>query len=469
MGAFGRGGMLIGPTLPPPPPGPPPFNPMSISGGVLWLRADLGVTLSSGSVLQWNDQSGVGDSNRNFANTAPYLPVYNSSDGSYNGQSTLSFTWSPGTQQLISGVWSPSVNTPVTLFIVGNDDGSTNEQIYFLEHDASIYYLWTISGVYATDGGSNLESSIPISTTPKVFCIVVCATGSSTGSMAVDAITPNVTGNNSVSSMRQQFIGDNFNGKIAEIIAYSGALSQTNITTVMDYLGTRYGISITAPFTPASLSGLTVWLRADLGFSAGTWTDQSAHGFSFTQSTGPEQPTFNSSSFNGQPGITFTKASSQSMSTAANAAFDLSAFTIYVIFKQTSSAAYDVLLSNSSSYGWADGWGITNPIGSSGNMGGWSGSYTDASYGSISTATPYVIRTEYSAGTTNTWINGSPQTSGTGTETDSSAALCLGAQSSVAGYYDGDICEIVIVNRILNSTELSEMATYILNRYGLTA
>jgi hypothetical protein len=38
--------------------GPPPFDPTTISGCTLYLRSDLGVSLSGSYVTQWNDQSG---------------------------------------------------------------------------------------------------------------------------------------------------------------------------------------------------------------------------------------------------------------------------------------------------------------------------------------------------------------------------------------------------------------------------
>lgn len=47
-------------------------------------------------------------------------------------------------------------------------------------------------------------------------------------------------------------------------------------------------------FSPTSVSGLRLWLRADLGITTGatfTWADQSGNGCDFTQATGAAQPT----------------------------------------------------------------------------------------------------------------------------------------------------------------------------------
>lgn len=61
-------------------------------------------------------------------------------------------------------------------------------------------------------------------------------------------------------------------------------------------------------FSPRQLSGLTVWLRADLGVTlnvsaVSTWNDQSGNTNHVTQATSSKQPAFNASGSNGKPYI----------------------------------------------------------------------------------------------------------------------------------------------------------------------
>lgn len=68
--------------------------------------------------------------------------------------------------------------------------------------------------------------------------------------------------------------------------------------------------------TPADLSGLQLWLRADVGVrfdgdpadpddAVDTWEDQSANGRTCTQATGANQPIFRSAGLNGRPAVEF--------------------------------------------------------------------------------------------------------------------------------------------------------------------
>ena len=65
------------------------FGLPSVSNALqLWLRADLGTTIATG-VSQWNDQSQIGDSNRNVVQaTGGQQPTLNSSDATYNNRAS---------------------------------------------------------------------------------------------------------------------------------------------------------------------------------------------------------------------------------------------------------------------------------------------------------------------------------------------------------------------------------------------
>lgn len=85
-------------------------------------------------------------------------------------------------------------------------------------------------------------------------------------------------------------------------------------------------------FTPASLTGLVAWYKADTGVfvDAGStlatngqtvqqWNDQSGNGYHLKQATGGSRPTFQTAGFNSSfPAVTFTLSSSTWMATTAN-------------------------------------------------------------------------------------------------------------------------------------------------------
>lgn len=65
----------------------------------------------------------------------------------------------------------------------------------------------------------------------------------------------------------------------------------------------------TASFTPADLSGLALWLKADAitgladGEGVATWPDSSGNGWDATQATEANQPTYQTNEQNGLPGV----------------------------------------------------------------------------------------------------------------------------------------------------------------------
>jgi hypothetical protein len=230
-------------------------NPLGISGCVDWHRADLGITLSAGSVVTWADQSGTGDPNKDLDGTG-HPPPYTANDGAYNGRPTLTFDDIPmvvGPFWMISGNWSTPVAAPHTTFLVCNDDGDTGTQRVFLDNNGAAGGVESAIINVGVDpyltawGGAYLETTIAPSTTPKVITFVE---DSPTSAVYVSSNTPAATGNSGGVGRYGLTIGGYFapgfymKGKIAEIIIYSRALSAPEIAEVHAYLGTRYGITI---------------------------------------------------------------------------------------------------------------------------------------------------------------------------------------------------------------------------------
>jgi hypothetical protein len=89
-----------------------------------------------------------------------------------------------------------------------------------------------------------------------------------------------------------------------------------------------------ALFSPANLSGLSLWLKADAGVSLSgsnvtAWADQSGTGKNMT-AAGGNQPTFIASELNGKPVIDF--ATSKYL-TASFSAINFTQQTVFIVFK----------------------------------------------------------------------------------------------------------------------------------------
>ena len=112
-----------------------------------WLRADRGVTLSGSDVTAWADQSNIGDINRNMVSAVSHYPTYTSANSSYNNQATINFTVAGGQYMESVGNWMPNISAPYTIFIVGNDDGTSPNQTYYGDTATSPngpFYILTI-------------------------------------------------------------------------------------------------------------------------------------------------------------------------------------------------------------------------------------------------------------------------------------------------------------------------------------
>ena len=98
------------------------------------------------------------------------------------------------------------------------------------------------------------------------------------------------------------------------------------------------GVATTAPFSPADITGLSLWLKADAGVTLSgsnvtAWADQSGNG---NNATSPAvAPTFVSSSINSKPAISFNNDSSW-MQIPQNNIGNSANITVFVVIDYTS-------------------------------------------------------------------------------------------------------------------------------------
>lgn len=232
--------------------------PTQLAGCIGWFRGDLGITLSSGNVTTWEDQSGKG----NVA-TAPAgrEPPYNVAGHQINGQPTLFFdpTGASGTEKLLectSGMLSSL--TGVHAFVVHRRATATEsvfKQTGFWhigtgaggekmpsDADGKIYDDFQSNATYGT--------GTPVFGLDKPHVYEVRAdnagwanflNGIAQGVSVTNTLTPynppQIGGNTSAVPITNFYYGD-----MAELIFYSRILSASERALLVGYLNGRYGL-----------------------------------------------------------------------------------------------------------------------------------------------------------------------------------------------------------------------------------
>ena len=236
---FGFGGTQLGSDI---------FVPSQIPGCQLWLRADLGV-VNSGGVIQWNDQSGTRDGNKNATASGTAKPTFNSRNPSYSGMATIDFNGT--TNYMQSGIWATALTQPFTDFIVCNTTVAAN--LLVLDGIATQTSINNNSGLLETYAGStNLVDLVDVwNSSVGVVCAVFSGASSA---IYFNSLSAKATGNPGTTARNGTTIGgysgapgntsNSWNGSIAEIITYNGILAQSEINTIIGYLGRRYNIPI---------------------------------------------------------------------------------------------------------------------------------------------------------------------------------------------------------------------------------
>jgi hypothetical protein len=235
------------------------FAPAQLPGCVLWLRADLGVTLDTvgtGNVQQWNDQGPTGDSNKNLMQAvAADRPLYKPSDPNYNNQATFTLTHSPGLN-MTSAIWATNVVQPNTWVFVAHNTGSHANSEYLMDGN-DINHAQS-SGLATTPAASifagtqfvlyNTAWSSPSvmlgewnGSSSNIFFNNLTGAAQASGTVGTGASTSQDS-----MTFASQFGGVNYwDGSVAEIIGFSGILSAAQKLQLRQYLNGRYAFSLT--------------------------------------------------------------------------------------------------------------------------------------------------------------------------------------------------------------------------------
>lgn len=222
----------------------------ALSGLVTSFRADVGLTLISGRVSAWLDQSGTGDANKNLAQSASgNRPLFNAVSSFLNGRPSLTLD-NARADNLFSGTWAVPMPSPCTWVLVGRVSGrDVSGYSVALTGDSVQHAVDTAPGnrlLYAS-GTVREAGSVPNGTN-----VVIVAILGTSGKLYVNARTAVDTGNTGTNGLTSLRIGatsapsNGWTGELAQVHGYNRALSQAEVERVLAEYGAEYAIAIAA-------------------------------------------------------------------------------------------------------------------------------------------------------------------------------------------------------------------------------
>lgn len=226
-------------------------------------------------------------------------------------------------------------------------------------------------------------------------------------------------------------------------------------------------------FTNTTVAGLKLWLKSTAGLTTSGsnvtgWSDQSGNGNDVTAPGTP--PTYNASSINGVPGITFAGLVGGLTSTTSSILATSSDRHVIVVSKPTTSgggsllafrltipdSTWDVLTIGSIQYFWSDGVLIAS-------------TNTPVDYTNTPLATEFTGVTGSPAGVT---INASAITlasPGNISPDSGTTGFSVGDRASSAGQgFVGDICEVLVFDHVLSGGDLQQVRAYLQDKYAIS-
>lgn len=225
------------------------------------------------------------------------------------------------------------------------------------------------------------------------------------------------------------------------------------------------------PFTPTSLSGLTLWLDANdggtitqSGGAVSQWNDKSTSANNATQTTAANQPGYSATALNSKPAVTFS-GSPVMMNLTANIDTTSGNLTFFVVNYISGNAAAMTYFGSAAGSNFLVG----NLPAGGGEF--YTGSpFVDFNY-IYSLNQPFIYGGALKASPTTAvaYLNGVAQSdNGTrGTSWSGGGIDRLGIRT-IDLYLVGGIGEILIYNRDLTGTELSQVNTYLTNKWSIS-
>lgn len=235
-----------------------------------------------------------------------------------------------------------------------------------------------------------------------------------------------------------------------------------------DYVG-GYIKGDAAPFSPASVSGLTIWLDASdtstvtTGATV-TWADKSGNGYDVSQSTGANQPSYTSGQYLEFNGTDINLERTQ--------ALGLSSLTVFGVFETIATAGFNNTIIEQGN----DGENFSLRAGGSGagNLGEFKtkigGAVDERRTSGLSTATLYMLTGFYdeTSGNKRIYLDGAVTSSATlsgAVDTDESL-LQVGSRNGATTAIR--IREIIAYDNSISEADANALGDYLNNKWGVT-
>ena len=230
-------------------------------------------------------------------------------------------------------------------------------------------------------------------------------------------------------------------------------------------------------------NGLLLWLDAadddSFSYSSGTvvsqWRDKSGNNFHANQSTTAQQPSRNTFN-NSRKSVFFNAASRLDYMTISSGIALPNDASIFIVYKpSTQIYEYAVLIDNYHGQGGNYGFVIqrvsTNAQFYYANAGDGTGFIdTSASPWTYTDNVIQLLSLNKASSTGTPYISGTAQTSRSvrAATAQYTTGLAIGSLGAGGGrFYNGDMCEILIFNRSLSSTEMKQVHTYLGQKWGI--
>ena len=245
-------------------------------------------------------------------------------------------------------------------------------------------------------------------------------------------------------------------------------------------------------YNPSGDSRVDLWLKADLGpctdtggatpcttngQTVGSWVDQSANGYIFSQSTSGDRPTYTTNSLASMPGLSFNGTSDYLTNSAAIAARTI--FAVVALSGATGTRWSIAGCDWSGSGGAVGAWAFRAASGGN-NQQMLEAVTTDAATYALTAQTPRVMQNfpyiqaglvqSGSPNTVQAWNNGTLYNSATasGTIVTPTGPTAIGGEyisHAIAGQLSGFIYELIVYNTNLNTTDMASVFSYLEGRW----
>lgn len=250
--------------------GAPLKSPGGVSGHTLWVRADIGTSAAAGNmpISQWSDMSAF--SNTLTQGTPANQPTfYDDTTNNINFNPVVRFNGSTSGMTGASMLKTATYNAAAT-FVVNSQVAPTNSVVWTepvgVGTQLTLHATWGDNVVYwdppytsnrlTYNAGNIINQSILWTATSDISLATNRQTISKNGvNVSNGNNTSQYTGNNSTFQLGWNAGAYNYNGRIAEVIIYTSALTPVQQQRVNSYLAVKYGITLN--------NGLTDYLATD--------------------------------------------------------------------------------------------------------------------------------------------------------------------------------------------------------------